>query len=563
MAYTENKPGPAHMEPDRKKKSSKKGLVAVLCVLAVVVIAGAGGWFAWDQQQKAEQAAHEAEVSALLDTDTFYQGVCVDGIDLGGKTMEEARDLIVSSETAVPQTFTVTMTYGDQSFSLTQDDVGYRVDTDDVLEEAYQYGRTGTREERYDAVTALAESPVNFDLSASMQDDALHTKLQELTAPLAREPKDASVVSFNADTEEFTFSEGQIGLSVDLDSLTQKVKDAIAAGGGTVEIPVTETPYNITADDLRQNLKKLGTYSTTSTNTANGNYNMARAMASINGTCLQPGETFSYFGVVGPAGRDEGYKAANAIVNGKLVPSYGGGICQTSTTLYGAVLRSGLEIVERSNHSIPSTYCPIGQDAAVSYPSMDFKFKNNTEYPLYIVAGMEGKVLTATLYGWQSPEYDTIEVSSWYTETIPALTQGTYVQDNSLAKGEVKLDAAARKGYRAAAQRIYYKDGVQVKTEPLSNSYYRPSGPYYSYGPGTDISNNPGPTSAPSSSTAASSTPPASSAPPVSSTPPASSTPPTSSAPASSVPASSAPASEQPVSEAPDVSQGAEITPVE
>ena len=235
---------------------------------------------------------------------------------------------------------------------------------------------------------------------------------------------------------------------------------------------------------------------------------------------MQPGETFSYFGVVGPAGQAEGYKAANAIVNGKLVPSYGGGICQTSTTLYGAVLRSGLEIVERSNHSIPSTYCPIGQDAAVSWPNMDFKFRNNTEYPIYIIAGMEGKVLTATIYGWQDPTWDTIEISSWYTETIPALTKGTYSLDESLATGEVKLDAAGRKGYRAAAQRTYYKDGVEVKTEALATSYYRPSGPYYSYGPGTDVSNDPG-VMTPSSSSAPSSSTPASSA-PESSAPPAS-----------------------------------------
>ena len=109
------------------------------------------------------------------------------------------------------------------------------------------------------------------------------------------------------------------------------------------------------------------------------------------------------------------------------------------------------------------------------------------------------------------------------SETIPALTTGNYTLDNSLAKGEVKLDAAGRKGYRAAAQRTYYKDGVEVRTEALANSYYRPSGPYYSYGPGTDISNQPGATPAPSSSAPASSAP-ASSA-PVSSAPPASQAP--------------------------------------
>ena len=521
MAYRENRAGPAHMEPGGTKKS-KKGLVAALCVLAVFIVAGTAGFLVWSGQKAAEEAAREreAEISALIDTDTFYHGIVVDGIDLGGMTMDEAREAVQSAESSARGDFAVTMTYGDQSFTVTQDDVDFSFDTDAVLEEAYQYGRDGDREERYQKVSALAETPVTFEVSADMESGALRSKLEELTAPLNTEPKDASVVSFNAETEQFEFSEGVNGVTVDLDALTEQVTSAIENGAATVEIPVTETPCSLTADDLRQNLKKLGTYSTTSTNTANGNYNMARAMASINGTVVQPGETFSYFGVVGPAGQAEGYKAANAIVNGKLVPSYGGGICQTSTTLYGAVLRSGLEIVERSNHSIPSTYCPIGQDAAVSWPNMDFKFRNNTEYPIYIIAGMEGKVLTATIYGWQDPSWDTIEITSWYTETIPALTKGTYSLDNSLATGEVKLDAAGRKGYRAAAQRTYYKDGVEVKTEALATSYYRPSGPYYSYGPGTDVSNDPG-VMTPSSSSAPSSSTPASSA-PESSAPPAS-----------------------------------------
>ncbi len=530
MAYEGNRTAPAHMNggnagrTQNKKKKSKKGVIIAVAAVVVVIAAAAAVFGVMKWRERQEQEAYEAQVSAVLDVDTFYHGVVVNGIDLGGMTMDEAREALTTEEQNAEQPFSITLTYNDQSFTITQDDVDHSVDTDAVLETAYEYGRTGTREERYEQVTALEETPVEYTLSAEMGEASLRAALETMTASLNTEPKDASVTAFNAGTEQFDIADGTDGVTVDLDALTADVKAQIEnSGSGTVQIPVTLTPCSITADDLRQNLKKLGTYSTTSTNTANGNYNMARAMASINGTCVQPGETFSYFAVVGPAGRDEGYKPANAIVNGKLTPSYGGGICQTSTTLYGAVLRSGLEIVERSNHSIPSTYCPIGQDAAVSWPNMDFKFRNNTEYPIYIVAGMEGKVLTATLYGWQSPEYDTIEVTSWYTETIPALTTGNYTLDNSLAKGEVKLDAAGRKGYRAAAQRTYYKDGVEVRTEALANSYYRPSGPYYSYGPGTDISNQPGATPAPSSSAPASSAP-ASSA-PVSSAPPASQAP--------------------------------------
>ena len=138
------------------------------------------------QKAAAEEAAREreAEISALIDTDTFYHGIVVDGIDLGGMTMDEAREAVQSAESSARGDFAVTMTYGDQSFTVTQDDVDFSFDTDAVLEEAYQYGRDGDREERYAKVSALAETPVTFEVSADMENGALRSKLEELTAPL-------------------------------------------------------------------------------------------------------------------------------------------------------------------------------------------------------------------------------------------------------------------------------------------------------------------------------------------------------------------------------------------
>ena len=79
-----------------------------------------------------------------------------------------------------------------------------------------------------------------------------------------------------------------------------------------------------------------------------------------------------------------------------------------STTIYGAAVRSNMKILSRYNHAWPSTYCPIGQDAAVSYGSLDLRFQNTSEYPIYIVAGMSGTKLTVTFYGYQDPSYDEI-----------------------------------------------------------------------------------------------------------------------------------------------------------
>ena len=131
----------------------------------------------WRERQ--EQEAYEAQVSAVLDVDTFYHGVVVNGIDLGGMTMDEAREALTTEEQNAEQPFSITLTYNDQSFTITQDDVDHSVDTDAVLETAYEYGRTGTREERYEQVTALEETPVEYTLSAEMGEASLRAALED------------------------------------------------------------------------------------------------------------------------------------------------------------------------------------------------------------------------------------------------------------------------------------------------------------------------------------------------------------------------------------------------
>ena len=118
---------------------------------------------------------------------------------------------------------------------------------------------------------------------------------------------------------------------------------------------------------------RMSQFTTVSTNNSNGTYNMSKALKSFNQVVIQPGQTISFFDIAGPCGKAEGYLPAGVV--GGI--GYGGGICQASTTLYGAALRAGLTIVERRNHSVPSTYVPIGQDAMVNYGSSDLKIRND------------------------------------------------------------------------------------------------------------------------------------------------------------------------------------------
>ena len=264
---------------------------------------------------------------------------------------------------------------------------------------------------------------------------------------------------------------------------------------------------------------------------------MALSLAAANGTVLKPGEIFSFNETTGDTTTGAlGYLPATGISNNKSVQVYGGGICQSSTTIYGAALRADMEIVTRYNHRWPSSYVPIGQDATVDYPSTDFQFKNSSDYPVYIKAYMDGRTLVVQIYGHPSDEWDTIEVESWQTGAIPP-PPTEYIVDESLPEGTVTWWTDACYGYTAEGAKVFYKNGQEVKREPIDSSYYMEGAAVYKIGPNTDP-NAPGqngggdkPANTSSTSTAPSSSQPSSTAPPSSSA--------TSSKPVSSSPSSS------------------------
>lgn len=509
---------------------------AVAVVASLLVICAAVGIFAGKGLY--EKYQHRQQVAAAVNTDRFYSGIRVEGVDLGGMTMQQALEAVQAKEKSAAPEYGIRITYDSKSWEITQNDMTFTSDAQKVLNEAYAYARSGDTEQRYAQVQALKTNPKDYTLTLAPDEDALKAKVTAIAAQVARKPVNPTVVSFDKNTKSFVCKDGVPGLSPDTEKLWNDVK-AIAEGSrsGTAEMSVSTVAFDTTLAEVKSHLQKLGTFSTVSTNTKNGTYNMMKALLAVNGTCVPAGGTFSFLGTVGPCDAAHGYLPAGAILNGRLIQDDGGGICQSSTTLYGAALRSNMKITQRSNHTMPSSYCPIGQDATVSYPSLDLKFQNTSAYPVYILTQTKGKTLTATFYGYQPSDYDEIRITSKITQTIPAPAQAKYTLDSSLAAGAVKLDSKARTGYRASAQRVYYKNGSVVRTENIPSSYYKPLPAYYSYGKGADLTKL-GVTSSSSRPSSASSTPAASSKKPASS---ASSSPASSSAPSSSGPESDLP----------------------
>ncbi len=153
------------------------------------------------------------------------------------------------------------------------------------------------------------------------------------------------------------------------------------------------------------------------TSNKNRTTNLILAAKKINGTVLMPGETFSYNKVVGARTISAGYKEAPIYVNGKVEDGLGGGICQITTTLYNAVLYANLEILERSNHQFVPSYASASRDATVVYGAIDFKFKNNREYPIKITCSVANGIANFKIFGLKSDNDYEVQLSSRITGT--------------------------------------------------------------------------------------------------------------------------------------------------
>jgi len=209
-------------------------------------------------------------------------------------------------------------------------------------------------------------------------------------------------VNTTVDMQTFKPIPGSYGYGFDLEA-AQKMVD-MAAYGEILRIPMEFIPpEQLEAESLFQDI--LGECRTTLTSDSNRNTNILLASQAMDGTVLQPGETFSYNDCLGQRTAAKGYKSAPAYSGNELVDSIGGGICQGSSTLYYAALLADMEIVERTNHGFPVSYMDYGMDATVSWGGPDFRFRNNSSYPIQLRAQVSGKYLSIQILGTEQRDY--------------------------------------------------------------------------------------------------------------------------------------------------------------
>lgn len=309
--------------------------------------------------------------------------------------------------------------------------------------------------------TDSIEVPVFSKEANKIDIDAIHSEIY-------KEAQDASYT-----TNPYAVYPSSNGL--DFNISIDEAKALITGDKDSYTIPLKTLYPNVKTSDIGieafPNL--LSSYSTSfASSSSNRATNVSLATNKINGKVLMPGEVFSFNGTVGKRTPQAGFKVAGVYMNGQVATDYGGGICQVSSTLYNAVLRANLEIVDRSNHMFEVGYVPIGTDATVSWGAPDFKFKNSRSYPIKIVTSSSNRKCVVKFYGLkESEEYD-IEIVSYRTGSVPYRT--TYTTDSSLAAGQQKVIQRGSNGAKSVAYRIRKKNCQVISKELLSKDTYDP-----------------------------------------------------------------------------------------
>lgn len=322
---------------------------------------------------------------------------------------------------------------GEDTVEVTPGADGRQLDTDALLlavEDALVNGETELQVE--------PEVIPSAELSGQVLSDLIYV-----------EPKPAGVDSSG------NLTPAVVGVSVDAEK-AQAILDETPPGE-TCSIPLKRTPPESSSGDPSLYFKDLLSSVTTNMDgVANRSFNVNRAAEFCNGKILQPGEVFSYLGTIGSPVVANGYKLSTGYLNGETVPMDGGGVCQVSSSLYYCAVYANLEIVKRANHAFATGYIPNGLDATVSSPNLDFKFRNNTGYPIKIVAYTQGGAagqLVVQFYG-SNPNGTHVETER-YTQSTTGWTT-VYEADPSIPRGTTKVKTTPYTGYVVDVYRCVY-----------------------------------------------------------------------------------------------------------
>jgi vancomycin resistance protein YoaR len=449
----------------RKKKRRKKGklrlfLISILSVILLGLLGGGSGYtlYVRNESQKWDNL--------------IYPGIVVDGIELGGKSKEEAKKLLKAKFDDVVVKKKINITTDKKTYSIDYSNLNSRYDIDNVIDEVFEFGKDKNMFEKYKLIKEGISSQRN--LTFAYDDNYVKEIIAQMEKDINKEPINASIQMISSG--KFKVTPDVKGYRLIKDQLEKTIKEKIngdLSGDVNIKAPIEEVTAAITGEKLSSIDTKISSFTTNYSSSSNERaYNIEISTKAINGKLLMPGETFSFNEIVGERTRERGYREAPVIVGNKIESGLGGGICQVSSTLYNAILKTDLKSTERIHHTLPSSYVGLGLDATVDWGNLDYKFKNTLEYPIIIEGYTQNRNLYFNIYSNSVFGKRTYTIINDVYETIPSTTKT--IDDPAIPEGQTEIEQKALNGYKVKVTRNTFENGQLVKSEEVSNDYYRP-----------------------------------------------------------------------------------------
>lgn len=448
-----------------EERNTMKKRYLIGCLLtAVCLIASFFGY----------QAYVFAASNSSTENQTIPNNVYIGAVSVSGMTKDEAVAAVNNYINGLSDV-DVTLKAGENKVLVKTKELGLSWGNTQVVKQAQGIGKTGNLIKRYKDLEDLKKNPKVFDLVYVFKQDKIQSVLKSSLSKLNTEAKNATLTRENG---QFHFVAGTVGINVQTQDSVKEISNSIGKDWDGQDLTLDLQTKEIKPEGTQETLAKvkdlLGSFHTNfSSSTAQRKANVKIASSKINGSILYPGEELSVYKKIAPLNKANGYELAGAYENGVTVQSYGGGVCQVSTTLYNAVLLSELNVTQRSNHSMLVPYVEPSKDAAIAGTYKDLKFKNNLKAPIYIEAYTQGNELYFNIYGQDTrPANRTVTYQSEVTGVDPQTVQ---IVGDAGAAGTISTTQKAHIGKSARLWKIVTVDGVEQSRKIINTSRYKSS----------------------------------------------------------------------------------------
>lgn len=431
-------------------KLSRGGVAIAAALLIIVIICGAA--------------------VAVLSGDRIRPNISINGIDVSDLTRKEAINRLNGIYSEKIESSFVSMKFEDKEWKVKYSDLDYSYNIEEMVGKAYEVGRSG------DFLSQITESirarfkAQNFELDDQYSIEPIKKLLADMAKEIDQEVVDATIKYSGT---AFDITEEQVGRRLNVEQAESLVIEQLhKVDVAVIDLPVDIVQPEIKKADLVMIQDKMGEYSTTfNAADVDRTTNIKVATKSTASVLVKPGQVYSVNETIGPRMAKYGYKNAKVIINNELVPGIGGGVCQVSSTLYNAVLLSNLKIIERRNHSLTLPYVGLGRDATISGDYIDFKFMNNTQYPVYIYGEVKGSWVKFTIFGRNEHPGRVVKIHSNVIKTLQPAVK--IIEDPTLPVGTEIEEKKAHIGYVVKTYRMVYENGKEISRETLGSSTYR------------------------------------------------------------------------------------------